>query len=102
MERLKIYSIKNTLLSEKITNWDLLFIETKQILRNYLEKVSKWHNFDYLAEDEPMDHLPYDCYSEFFWEIISLWYPFYYELYRGFQEEIENDVKQILFEIKMN
>ena len=100
MERLKSYSIENKLLSEKITNWQLLFLETKQLLKDYLIEVSKIHNFDYLAEIEPMERLPSDCYYEIIQNIISLWYPFYYDLYRNIQEKIDNDIGAILFDIK--
>lgn len=101
MEKLKSYSIENRLLSEKLTNWQLLFSETKQILRDYLIKVSKLHNFDYLAEIKPIDHLPSDCCSDITADIISLWYPFYYDLYRHVQEKIDYDIKVILFDIKI-
>ena len=57
MEKLKLYSIENKLLSE-ITNWQLLFLETKRIITDYLIEVSKIHNFDYLAEIEPFERLP--------------------------------------------
>jgi hypothetical protein len=43
MEKLKLYSIKNNFLSEKFTNWDALFFETKQTVRNYLVNASEWH-----------------------------------------------------------
>ena len=100
MQKLKSYSIENKLLSEKITNWQLLFLETKQMIRDYLIDVSKIHNFDYLAEFEPFERLPSDCYSEIIQHIISLWYPFYFDLYRNIQEKIDNDIGAILFDIK--
>ena len=100
MEKLKLYSIKNSLLSETITNWQLLFLETKRVITDYLIHVSKIHNFDYLAEIEPFERLPSDCYSEIIQNIISLWYPFYFDLYRNIQEKIDNDIAAILFDIK--
>ncbi len=100
MNKLKLYSIKKNLLSETITNWQILFSETKNIINNYLKEVSKYHNVDYLASKEPFEELPSDCYSELLFKIIDLWYPFYYDLYRGNQEEIESDIKSLLFEIE--
>ena len=100
MEKLKSYSIKNKLLSENLTNWQLLFLETTQILRNSLIEASKWHNFDYLVENEPFDHLPSDCYSDIIRDSISLWYPFYYDLYKEVQEEIENNVNNSLSKLE--
>jgi hypothetical protein len=99
MNKLKLYSIKKQLLCETITNWEILFSETKQSINNYLKEVSKWHNFDYLESNEAFEYLPSDCYSELLFKIIDLWYPFYFNLYRGLQEEIESDIKMILFEI---
>jgi hypothetical protein len=101
MEKLKLYSIKNNFLSEKFTNWDALFFETKQTLRTYLTNASEWHKFNYLIEKEPFEFLPSDCYNELLMEIICLWYPFYYNLYRGVQEEIESNVNAILCEFKL-
>ncbi len=100
MNKLKLYSIENNLLSEKITNWEILFSETKNIINNYLKKVSKSHNVDYLALKEPFEDLPSDCYSELLFKIIDLWYPFYFDLYRGNQEKIESDIGSILLEIE--
>ncbi len=102
MEKLKLYSIKNGFLSEKLTNWDALFLETKQTIRNYLTDASEWHNFNYLTEKDALECLPSDCYSELLFKIISLWYPFYYDLYRGVQEQIENDVNIMLFDVKLD
>lgn len=102
MNNLKLYSIKKQLLSETITNWEILFSETKMLINNYLKEGSKYHNFDYLSSKEPFEYLPSDCYSELLFKIIDLWYPFYFNLYRGLQEEIELDIKTILFEITLD
>jgi hypothetical protein len=96
MEKLKSYSIKNKLLSENLTNWQLLFLETTQILRNGLIEASKWHNFVYLEENEPFEYLPSDCYNDIIRDIISLWYPFYFDLYKEVQEKIDNNFQTIL------
>ena len=39
MEKLKLYSIQNNLLSETLTNWNLLFLETYKI-KNFLTEAS--------------------------------------------------------------
>lgn len=88
IEKLKSYSIEKKLLSEKIINWGLLFVETEQTIKKYLTEV------DYLAESDPYDCLPSDVYSQLLFEIISLWYPFYYDLERSVQLEIEQDIKR--------
>ena len=102
MNKLKLYSIENNLLSETITNWQILFSETKNIINSYLKEVSKYHNFDYLSSKEPFEDLPSDCYSDLLFKIIDLWYPFYYDLYRGNQEKIELDIGSILLEIELD
>lgn len=102
MEKLKKYSISHNLLSEKFTNWDLLFDKTKQIIRTYLIKATEWHNFDYLSDEEPFERLPSDCYSDMVHIVISLWFPFYYDLVRSSQEVIDIDIQQILFDMKKN
>lgn len=101
MEKLKLYSIQNNLLSETLTNWNLLFLETYKILKNFLMEASKWHNFDYLEEESYFEYLPSDCYSELLFTVISLWFPFYYDLCKGSRWQIENDVKEFLDEIKV-
>jgi hypothetical protein len=100
MEKLKLYSIKNNLLSERFTNWEILLLETNKMLEDYLIEASKWHNYEYIKDDIPFDLLPSDCYSEILFKVISLWFPFYYDLFRGFQEEIESDFSKMLFNIK--
>jgi hypothetical protein len=102
MIKLKLYSIEKKLLSETTTNWEKLFLNTKDVINNYLKKVSRSHNFDYLESKEPFEYLPSDCYSELLFEIINLWYPFYFDLYRGVQEEIESDIGSILFDINLD
>lgn len=98
--KLKEFSIKNTLLSEKLTNWELLFSETTNIINTYLKEASKWHKFNYLLENDPFEYLPSDCYNEILFKILDLWFPFYNDLYRNIQEEIETNIKSILFEYK--
>ena len=97
---LKLFSIENTLLSEKLTNWELLFSETTNTINNYLKEASEWHKYNYLLENEPFEQLPSDCYDEILFKVLDLWFPFYNDLYRNIQEEIETNIKSILFEYK--
>jgi len=96
--KLKVFSIKNTLLSEKLTNWELLFSETTNTINNYLKEASEWHKFNYLSKNEPFEYLPSDCYDQILFKVLDLWFPFYNDLYRSIQEEIESNIKSILFE----
>jgi len=98
--KLKLFSIENALLSEKLTNWELLFSETTNTIKNYLKEASKQHNLDYLSENEPFEYLPSDCYNEIVFKILDLWFPYYDHLYRSIQEKIESNVESILFEFR--
>jgi hypothetical protein len=99
--KLKLFSIENTLLSEKLTNWTLLFSDTTDTINNYLKKASQWHNLDYISENEPFEYLPSDCYDDLAFTILDLWFPFYDHLHRSIQEKIEGNVKSILFEFRI-
>jgi hypothetical protein len=100
--KLKLFSIENTLLSEKLTNWDLLFSETTNTIKNYLKEASEWHKLNYLSENEPFEYLPSDCYDEIVFKVLDLWFPFYDNLHRSIQEKIESNIKSILFEFRIN
>lgn len=98
MLKLKEYSVSRNLLSEKFTNWNILFEETENLIINYIVKVGKVHNFNYLEQTEPFEHLPSDCYNSILFDVINLWYPFYYELERFYTINIETDISNILFD----
>jgi len=91
--KLKLYSIKCEFLSEKFTKWELLFVETTNIINNYLKDASEWHKFDYLLENKPFEYLSSDCLNEIVFKVIYLWFPFYSCLCRG---------KQLLIFLKQN
>lgn len=100
--KLKLFSIEKSLLSEKLTNWEILFSETTNIINNYLKEASEWHKFNYLLENEPFEYLPTDCYNEIVFKVLELWFPFYDDLYRSIQEQIQSKVESILFEFRIN
>lgn len=100
--KLKIFSIKKSLLSEKLTIWEILFSETTNIINNYLKEATEWHKFNYLLEKEPFEYLPTDCYNEIVYKVLDLWFPFYDDLNGSIQEEIKSNVESILFEFRIN
>jgi hypothetical protein len=100
-DKLKLFSIKKSLLSEKLTSWEILFSETTNIINNYLKEATEWHKFNYLLEKEPFEYLPTDCYNEIVYKVLDLWFPFYDDLNRGIKEEIKNNVESILFEFRI-
>ena len=95
LEKLKLYSIQKKLLYEKVINWNLLFEETNQTITKYLTEVSKLHEVNYFTESDLSECLPSEAYSQLLFEIIYLWYPFYDDLERSVQQEIEDDIGRI-------
>jgi len=95
LEKLKLYSIQKKLLYEKVINWNLLFEETNQTITNYVTEVSKLHEVNYFTESDLSECLPSEAYSQLLFEIIYLWYPFYDDLKRSVQQEIEDDIGRI-------